>query len=181
MEKQQYDDFAINPNMFETMAKEYKLQQKNILSLNVKTNQTDNAIDKESLLKLFDEIKQLQSLLYNLMSLTTNNDIKQVVNDIIAEVEIENQNLLNTFENLNISKTMASDEIEKKKIFCNLLKSVVNKTSEIIKLLVAIKDSDTLFQYSTILTFSTNQFLDINTKLVSLFGDCRYRTFSLFR
>ena len=165
MEK--YDDFAINPGMFETMAKEYQVQ-----SLSKMQSVTIKKPDKELVKNLFAKIRYLQSLLNTLKQHTKNADIISVIDEIYVSTQNQTEILVNLFDDVVISQNADEDDF---KMFCNNLKIAINTTSDIIKLLISIKDDEAVdYEIKEKLTGVINSFLDINNNLVSLFGECRY-------
>ena len=165
MEK--YNDFAINPNIFDVMAKEYQVHtQSKAQSVKVKD------FDKKDISELFAKLEYLQTLIKALMANTQNADILLVLDDIQSSLQSQN-NLLSELFDSNISTQGMQDE--QFKMFCNNLKIAINTTSDIVKILIKIKDSEaTDFDKKEKLTNIINSFLDINNNLVSLFGECRY-------
>ena len=168
---EQYNDFAINPENFEKMAKEFNLQKSNVLTVK------NSSISNEQKMELKRKLRELAFIVKNLAKYTNITAVVEVINNIDESIKKEYDNLLPIFEDV-VEKE--SEDEQNYKMFCNGLKLSINIVAEIIKLLIEIKDSDDSFQYSTVLTNSINNFLDINNQLVSLFGECRYRTFGLF-
>ncbi len=171
---QVYDDYALSPENFEVMAKEYKAKESNILSLKTKVSEIDR-IDVDS---LFNKIEYLRVLVNDLKTRTTNSDVIVVLNQISDDIATETQNLSQTLDGGTIALENETMPID---MFCNNLKIAINTTGDILKLLIKIKDDDETFELSPVLTSSTNTFLEINNQLVSLFGECKYRSFRLFK
>lgn len=169
-----YDDYAVSPSNFEKMAKEYSLQSNGkILSLKAKQCE----ISQDDVDALFAKIEYLRVLVGNLKNRTNNTDVLLVLNNISSEIATNVTNLSGV---LNGGVKTFEREDQNYEIFCNNLKLSINTTGDIIKLLIKIKDDDVTFQFAPKLTDATDSFIDINNQLVSLFGDCRYRNFSLF-
>ena len=170
MEK--YDDYAVSPQNFEAMAKEYnKCIQSNMLNIkhvaDVSTQFDENAIKS-----LFNKIEYLRVLINDLKNQTKNQDILTVLSQITDDIQSQINLLSDAFKTNFVAKQDNEDEF---KMFCNKLKLAINTTSDIVKLLIGIKDDEnTISDIKLILTSSINGFLDINNELVSLFGECRY-------
>lgn len=162
-----YDDFALSPQNFEVMAKEYALQkQSGVFSVNKQD------INKEDVKSLFSKLEYLRVLLVDLKTRTSNADIIIVLDELSKTLQEQNQKLTELFDGATWIQT---DDEENYKMFCNNLKIAINTTSDIIKLLINIKDDEqTPSEVKLSLTNSINVFLDFNNKLVSLFGECRY-------
>ncbi len=162
-----YNDFAINPQNFEAMAKEYSLQkQSSIFSINKQD------IDEKEIKSLTAKLEYLRVLLGDLKKRTSNADILLVLDELSITLQEQTKKLTELFDGLTVSQN--NDE-EEYKMFCNNLKIAINTTSDIVKLLIEIKDDEkTPSEAKLSLTESINTFLDINNKLVSLFGECRY-------
>lgn len=164
---ERYDDFAVNLNSFETMAKEYNAQiQSKMLKVDIK--QVNLKLAKS----LFNKIEYLRVLVNDLKQRTSNSEILIVLDDVLKQIENQNQILSTLFEQGIEAQTQSEDSF---KMFCNNLKLSISTTSDIIKLLIEIKDDEeTSFEAKSKLTEVINSFLDINNNLVSLFGECRY-------
>ena len=162
-----YNDFAINPQNFEAMAKEYSLQkQSSIFSINKQD------VDEKEIKSLMAKLEYLRVLLGDLKKRTSNADILLVLDELSITLQEQTKKLTELFDGLTVSQN--NDE-EEYKMFCNNLKIAINTTSDIIKLLINIKDDEqTPSEVKLSLTNSINVFLDFNNKLVSLFGECRY-------
>lgn len=163
----EYDDFAVNLSNFETMAKEYnaKIQSKalGVDSLNV---------DEKDIKNLFNKVEYLRVVVSNLKKHTTNSDILLVLDDVITRIVSQNNTLTEILSKDVIVESQSQDEF---KMFCNNLKIAIGTSSEIVKILIDIKDSNNIVaEIKPELTESINSFLDINNSLVSLFGECRY-------
>lgn len=165
-----YDDYALNPEVFELMAKEYNQRKKSITSLSVSVK----AVKKDDVDELFKKIEYLRVLIGSLKSQTKNIDTISVLDRVLQNVKDEQVKLFNLFDGVVL--TSSSDDVMTK-IFCNSLKLAIDSTGEIVKCLIKIKDDDETFELSSSLTESINTFLDVNSMLVSLFGECRYRVF----
>ena len=162
-----YDDFALNPQNFEIMAKEYtnKIQAS---AFKVRADDANQEAEK----KLFANLEYLRVLIYDLKKHTSNKDILLVLDEIKSSVE-EKTAVLKTMFKEGIS-TMDTDDFHLE-MFCNNLKLAIQTTGEIVKILVQIKDDDkTKAEAKLSLTDIINEFIDINNNLVSLFGECRY-------
>lgn len=162
-----YNDFAIGLQNFEAMAKEYALQkQSSIFSINKQD------VDEKEIKSLMAKLEYLRVLLGDLKNRTSNADILLVLDELSITLQEQTKKLTVLFDGLTVSQN--NDE-EEYKMFCNNLKIAINTTSDIVKLLIEIKDNEkTPSEAKLSLTESINTFLDINNKLVSLFGDCRY-------
>ena len=162
-----YDDFALSPQNFEVMAKEYALQkQSGVFSVNKQD------INKEDVKSLFSKLEYLRVLLVDLKTRASNADIIIVLDELSKTLQEQNQKLTELFDGATWIQT---DDEENYKMFCNNLKIAISTTSDIIKLLINIKDDEqTPSEVKLSLTNSINVFLDFNNKLVSLFGECRY-------
>ena len=162
-----YNDFAISPQNFEAMAKEYSLQkQSSIFSANKQD------VSKEDIKSLFSKLEYLKVLIVDLQKRTSNADILLVLDDLSKVLKEQNQKLSNILDSQTSIQTESEENF---KMFCNNLKIAINTTSDIVKLLIKIKDDEqTTGDAKLSLTDSINIFLDINNKLVSLFGECRY-------
>ena len=111
-------------------------------------------------------------MLGDLKKRTSNADILLVLDELSITLQEQTKKLTELFDGLTVSQN--NDE-EEYKMFCNNLKIAINTTSDIVKLLIEIKDDEkTPSEAKLSLTESINTFLDINNKLVSLFGECRY-------
>ena len=164
-----YDDFAVlRPEDFETVAKEYSNQGiGKILSQN-NCQQTNTE-------GIFKKIEYLQNLVEKLKTHTKNEDVLIVLDGIAEDLQSQRDKL----------RSLVSEEVwtyssnePHTVIFCNNLKLAIQTSSEIVKQLIDIKDSEnTVGEIRPQFTEIINAFLDINNKLVSLFGECRYRTF----
>lgn len=179
---QNYDDFALCPEKFEDMAKEYIANQGRINSLSAKIGGGERAakseIERDDIDLLFKKIEYLRVLVSDLKMRTSNPDALAVLDNVSSDILEQNKNLSIL---LNAGAMAFDHEDEQMDMFCNNLKVAINTASDIVKLLIKIKDDDETFQLSPALTESINSFLEINNQLVSLFGECRYRGFSLFR
>ena len=162
-----YNDFAISPQNFDAMAKEYAMQkQSSIFSVN------KQGVSKEDIKYLFSKLEYLRVLIVDLQKRTSNADILLVLDELSKTLYEQNQKLSNLFDGVTWIQT---DDEENYKMFCNNLKIAINTTSDIVKLLISIKDDEqTPSETKSLLTDSINVFLDFNNKLVSLFGECRY-------
>ena len=162
-----YDDFSIDLSNFEAMAKEYNAQIKsNVL----KVEQQD--VNNENIKSLFNRIEYLKVVVNNLKSHTSNNDILVVLDDTYNKILEQNIFLNNILNGGIFVQNQSQDEF---KMFCNNLKIAISTASDVVKVLVKIKDSDIVeSDIKPKLTESVNVFLDINNSLVSLFGECRY-------
>ena len=165
-----YDDFALDFESFENMAKEYNAQiQSNALKVEKKD------VDEKEIKSLLSKIEYLKVLLNDLKRITSNADILLVLDDISSGVESQNKILVELFGQGITIQAQAEDNF---KMFCNNLKAAIGTTSEIIKTLIEIKDNASVDANTKLkLTEVINNFLDINNSLVSLFGDCRYLRF----
>lgn len=172
MEK--YNDFALGTENFERMAKEYENKKTGEVletKKDVKESQDFSSLQKQ--------LDYLQNLLAEIKRHTTNSDVLLVLKEIEADVKKQIENINSLFKN-NI--TSQSAEEPETVLFCNNLKLAIQTANDIIKNLVGIKDDEkTSGETKLALTSIINAFIEINNKLVSLFGECRYRTFSLFK
>lgn len=171
---QMYDDYAMSPENFEIMAKEYNINQNKVLSLKTKACE----INQDDVKLLFNKIEYLRVLVDNLKNHTSNIDILKVLDDVAIDIQDQTKQLSEVLGRIVKGFDNQDDEI---KIFCNNLKLAINTAGDIIKLLVKIKDEDETFELSPKLTNNINEFVDINNQLVSLFGECRYRGFAIYR
>ena len=162
-----YDDFAFNPNNFEVMAKEYNKQMhSNVLSVKKED------INEKLVRSLFNKIEYLRVLVNDLMQRTSNADIMIVLDDISSQISAQNNTLKSLFDDGISVQNQNEDNFI---MFCNNLKIAINTTSDIIKILIEIKDDETTNANAKLtLTQVINSFLDINNSFVSLFGECRY-------
>ena len=152
------------------MAKEYSLIQKSQI---LKTKKCE--IDPDDISLLFAKIEYLKVLTNDLKNRTKNVSILQVLNEISAKIEQNNDNLTEILE-----KNVKTESIESEaKMFCNNLKLAINTTGDILKLLVKIKNDDETFELSPALTEVINSFIEINNQYVSLFGECQYLKYNL--
>ena len=127
-----YDDFALSPQNFEVMAKEYALQkQSGVFSVNKQD------INKEDVKSLFSKLEYLRVLLVDLKTRTSNADIIIVLDELSKTLQEQNQKLTELFDGATWIQT---DDEENYKMFCNNLKIAINTTSDIIKLLINIKN-----------------------------------------
>ncbi len=170
-----YNDYAINPQSFEQMAKEYK-NCKNSPGLMSNTgllaDDSHNDRQAELVKQLLKQVEYLRVLTNDLKTRTKNQDIILVLGDIQNQIKLQSDIFANMFG--ASVQSFASDNVDIK-MFCNNLKLATQSATQIVKLLVALKDLEqTTAQQKLSLTDSINQFLDINNKLVSLFGECRY-------
>ena len=175
-----YDDFAVNPASFEDMAKEFCNQKKSSVQSAENCDVLKNNQNKTQLATLDDQ-KQLKNkveyllvLIKDLKTRTSNNDVLIVLNNLQDEIENQQHIIDDIFQ-------IASEQSSQKadiNMFCNNLKIALNTTSDIVKLLIKLKDSDeTSFEQKQMLTQSMNTFLDINNNFVSLFGECQYLSY----
>ena len=163
-----YDDFAIlEPNNFDKAIKEYqKFGRSSVLST--------KAMQPESQ-KINDKINYLLGLVTKLKQHTTNQDKIFVLDEIYKVVE-EQQSAFNT---LMVEGLLLAEEEPVTQIFCNNLKLAIQTTAEIVKLMIELKDNDLVAgEIKPQVTDIILQFLDVNNRLVSLFGECRYRGFA---
>ena len=122
--------------------------------------------------QLLKQVEYLRVLTSDLKTRTKNKDIILVLNDIQSQIKLQSDVFANLFS--IAVQSCASDNVDIK-MFCNNLKLAIQSATQIVKLLIAIKDLEqTTAQQKLSITDSINQFLDINNKLVSLFGACRY-------
>ena len=164
-----YDDFAVLDAEKITMAnKEYQKQcAGNILSVKSLLPQ-----DNEN---LWQKISYLQRLLDKLKQNTKNQDTLLVLEGVLQDVQNQ-QDKLNVLLN-NSTITMGETQPETV-IFCNNLKLAIQTAGEIVEVLIKLKDSEeTAGELRPDITNIILSFLNINNKLVSLFGECRDRTF----
>ncbi|MGN1221827.1 MAG: hypothetical protein ACI4TT_01170 [Christensenellales bacterium] len=164
-----YDDFAIlNEDKMNLANQEYLMHGANKI-FSAKSLQPN---EKENIMK---KVEYLQNLIEKLKKNTNNEDTLLVLDDL-------SQSVANQKDKINVlfSEAMAlAKEVEPNTvIFCNNLKLAIQTTNEIVKMLIETKDSEQTPgeirpQYTEIIM----AFLDINNKLVSLFGECRYRVF----
>ena len=167
-----YNDFAISPQSFEEMAKEYSSQM-NSGALSVKASEVESRITK----KLFNNIEYLRVLISDLKSHTTNRDVLIVLSDVSDEIEKQNSIFKSILQN-HIS-ALEDDDV-RADMFCNNLKLTIQTAGEIIKILVEIKDSANYnVENKPVVTEIINAFVDINNSLVSLFGECRYMRYTI--
>ena len=171
---QTYDDFALSPENFEEMAREYKCNQHQVLGLQVKAFE----IDQNDVKMLFEKFEYLRVLVKSLKNHTSNVDVQRVIDDVLIDIADQTKTLSESLK--PVAMTFQNNE-EDLKIFCNNLKLAINTTGDIVKLLVRIKDQDESFALSPSLTKSVSEFVDINNQLVSLFGECRYRGFGVYK
>lgn len=167
-----YDDFAvIDPEKFGVVANEYQKQkQGKILSINTNEN---------SLLSVVQKFDTLQGITTKLLKHTVNQDTIFVLNQINEEINLQ-KSLLNKLIEQGI--TIQSKSMPDISVFCNNLKLAIQICAEILKELIAVKDADnTTGEVKLEITNIINAVIDINNKYVSLFGECRYRIFSLKR
>lgn len=163
-----YDDFAIlDKEKFDIVNREYQ-KQKSCKILSVKKLQPE---ETESLMQ---KIEYLQKLLQKLKANTKNSDTLLVLDGIIQDVQNQQDKI-----NVLLGGAMAMGETEPETvIFCNNLKLAIQTTGEIVKQLIEVKDSEqTAGEIKPDYTDIILSFIDINNKLVSLFGECRYRVF----
>ena len=169
-----YDDFAISPASFEQMAKEFSKQKNLAQSLNKEeifnSKQSFEKIETEYEKQLNDKIEYLLVLVKDLKTRTSNNNILLVLNNLQTEIQNQQKLLGEIF-----AKAEQCEAKVKINMFCNNLKIALNTTSDIVKLLIKIKDLQNIsYEQKEMLTESINVFLNINNNLVSLFGECRY-------
>ena len=172
-----YDDFAVNPASFEVMAKEF-CKQKNLAVQSADDRDVSKSGQKKLYMATLDEQKQVKNkveyllvLVKDLKTRTSNNDVLIVLNNLQSEIENQ-QHILDDIFQITSEQSSKKADIN---MFCNNLKIALNTTSDIVKLLIKLKDSDeTSFEQKQMLTESINAFLDINNNLVSLFGECQY-------
>ena len=172
-----YDDFAVNPASFEVMAKEF-CKQKNLAVQSADDRDVSKSGQKKLYMATLDEQKQVKNkveyllvLVKDLKTRTSNNDVLIVLNNLQSEIENQ-QHILDDIFQITSEQSSKKADIN---MFCNNLKIALNTTSDIVKLLIKLKDSDeTSFEQKQMLTESINAFLDINNNLVSLFVECQY-------
>ena len=171
-----YDDFAMEPNNFEAMAKEYMAQSKSkILGNDFSKENNDKLKDRQS--ALFKNLEYLRVLVEDLKMRTKNEDILAVLAETSNDIVHETQKL-NAL--LGATASAVADDSNQIKMFCNNLKLAIQTASEVVRLLIEIKDDDSISaDIKPNLTQSIDAFLTINNKLVSLFGECRYLTFGI--
>ena len=170
---QMYDDYALNPQNFGIMAKEFSKCQKGEVFSVTQKKILEN-FDKEP---LFKKVEYLKALIKDLKTRTSNKDVLLVLEDVFENVEKQRQTLQNVFEDVSIS-SFNKPNID---MFCNNLKLAINIAGEIARLLILAKDDEsTSYDTKLVLTNVIFAFLDINNSLVSLFGECRYLTFAKF-
>ena len=168
-----YDDFLMSPENFETMAKEFDKKAKGEILSVKKTSVNENDVKD-----LFKKIEFLRVLVVDLKSKTKNQEILVVLSDISNQIESQNNTLAEVFEDVATNNVGVQESAEEMaKMFCNNLKIAISTASDIVRLLIKIKDEDNSFVLAPKLTESTNVFLDINNQLVSLFGECRFLRF----
>ena len=169
-----YDDYALNPESFEDMAREYQSNRRQVLGLKVKITE----VDPNDVKQLFAKLEYLRVLTQSLKNHTSNADAQKVLDDVLVDIVEQTKRLSEILK--PVAMIYQTDEVDLK-IFCNNLKLAINTTGDIVKLLVKIKDDDESFELSLKLTNSINEFVDINNQLVSLFGECRYRVFGIYK
>ena len=163
-----YDDFAIlEPNHFDEAIREYqKTNKSSVLSARAMQPEPE---------KINDKINSLLGLVTKLKQHTTNADKIFVLDQIYKDIETQ-QSL---FGALMVGSLMLAEEEPPTQIFCNNLKLAIQTTAEIVKQMIELKDSDLVAgEIKPQVTDIILQFLDINNRLVSLFGECRYRGFA---
>ena len=165
-----YDDFLMSPENFEAMAKEFSANAKGEILSVKKTGVNENDIKD-----LFKKIEFLRVLVLDLKGKTKNQEILVVLSDISNQIESQNNTLAEVFDDGTTNNVGVQESAEEMaKMFCNNLKIAISTASDIVRLLIKIKDEDSSFLLAPKLTESTNVFLDINNQLVSLFGECRF-------
>ena len=165
-----YDDFLMSPENFEAMAKEFGENAKGEILSVKKTSVNENDVKD-----IFKKIEFLRVLVVDLKGKTKNQEILVVLSDISNQIESQNNALAEVFDGSvtnNVGVQESAEEMAK--MFCNNLKIAISTASDIVRLLIKIKDEDSSFLLAPKLTESTNVFLDINNQLVSLFGECRF-------
>lgn len=172
---QVYDDYAICPDKFEEMAKEFVANQSKISGLCAKISDLQvvkkSEISKDDVDMLFKKIEYLRVLLADLKNRSTNSDVLLVLDSIAEEIKQQTESLSKL---LNVGISALEQNEVRGDMFCNNLKLSINTAGDIVKLLIKIKDDDQTFELSPALTEAINIFLQINNQLVSLFGECRY-------
>lgn len=169
-----YDDFAvIDPEKFGVVANEYQKQnQRKTLSL--KLNK-----DNDILIRVNEKFETLQGITSKLLKHSRNQDVILVLNQIGEEIDLQKSSINKLIEQ---GITIQSKSMPDISIFCNNLKLAIQLCAEILKELIEVKDNDnTSGEAKLELTNIINAVIDINNKYVSLFGECRYRIFSLKR
>lgn len=168
-----YDDFAVlEPEKFGMVAKEYnKKNGGKVLSVKTVEHPED---ELESIAKKFEN---LLFIVERLLGGTGNTDAIAVLNEIKQDIKTQQEIVIRLVEE---GITVQSRELPDVARYCNNLKLALQVCGEIIKALVEVKDDDeTSGEAKLELTNVINTMIDVNNKIVSLFGECRYRTFSL--
>lgn len=168
-----YDDFAVlEPEKFGMVAKEYnKKNGGKVLSVKTVERPED---ELESIAKKFEN---LLFIVERLLGGTGNTDAIAVLNEIKQDIKNQQEIVIRLVEE---GITVQSRELPDVARYCNNLKLALQVCGEIIKALVEVKDDDeTSGEAKLELTNVINTMIDVNNKIVSLFGECRYRTFSL--
>ena len=164
--EQFYDDFAeMTEANCKSAGREFALKKARVLRASF------TKTDRE---RLYQKIEYLQEIIPKLKNHTQNQDILNVLQKIDSQISEQKGELKLFFENLSKTQFFGDDV----QIFCNNLKLAIQKTNEIVELLIKIKDDDsTPIEIRPQITDVINQFLNINSEFVSLFGECRYRKF----
>lgn len=164
--EQFYDDFAeMTEANCKSAGREFALKKARVLRASF------TKTDKE---RLYQKIGYLQKIMPKLKNHTQNQDILNVLQKIDEQITAQKKQLDLLFENFADVQSCGEDV----QIFCNNLKLAIQTTNEIVELLIKIKDDDsTPIEIRPQITDVINQFLNINSEFVSLFGECRYRKF----
>lgn len=165
-----YDDFAtMNPQKFELAVKEYSSQKSG------KILQTLSQNNNSDILMVQKKVEYLQNLVIELKSDTSNADVLKVLEGLGSDIKVLRDKITALADSL--VSVEESEEIVTAR-FCNNLKLAIQTCCEIVKLLVKIKDDEkTSGENKLFITEIISSVVDINNKLVSLFGECRYRYF----
>lgn len=170
-----YDDFAVlGTEHYSAMAKEYNNQQSGKI-LSVKKADESTQLLEDVSRKFYD----LSFIVNRLLEITTNSDAIGVLNEIEHDINTQSEIIKGLIETGVSVQNNKQIDVER---YCNNLKLALQVCGEIIKELISIKDRETTSgEAKFALTNVIGAMIDINNKIVSLFGECRYRNFSLRR
>lgn len=171
-----YNDYAtLDINKFEQVAKEYKNSINVYKSLNTE-DRVSKILDetkKEYGSNLKNKFNYLQDLVQNLKFHIKNENLNIVVQNLCSDIKdyIERYNKL-YLENIIIYSEEDNQIVEQ---FCNNLKLSIQTSLEIIEGLTEVADLEQNSQIKNIINNLVTDMFSFAKKLVSLFGECKYR------
>ena len=169
----EYNDYAtLDFDKFETVAKEYARSVNVFKTCSLENKNVISAIKTENNETLSQKLDYLNGLINNLKTNTRNQNLK----NLIELLEFDVQNYSSRFKRIFGDDIHSlSEENLMAEMFCNNLKLAIQTSLEIEESLIFALQLEADQSVKDVIKSFIKEMFQFSKRLVSLFGDCKYR------